>query len=138
MKTRADVAKLMTQIFDECQQTREKAHDEYAHDDANALANFERIASELGITREKVWYIYAKKHWDGILAHINGHVSQREDVRGRIKDEIVYLVLLWAMVLDNIEAPEIVPGLGTMPQRQGVLECVHCRGNHNSLDCPNR
>lgn len=101
MKSRADVARLMTNIFADCQATREKAHDEYAHDDANALANFERIAAELGISREKVWYTYAKKHWDGILAHINGQVSQREDVRGRIKDEIVYLVLLWAMVDDN-------------------------------------
>ena len=38
------------------------------------------------------------KHMDGIVAHINGHKSQREDIRGRIKDSIVYLTLYWAMV----------------------------------------
>ncbi len=101
MKTREDVARLMDVIFKECQATREQGQKEYAHDTENALANFERTASELGISRELVWYVFAKKHWDGMLAYINGHTSQREDVRGRLKDLIVYIVLLWAMVDDN-------------------------------------
>jgi hypothetical protein len=101
MKTRADVAELMEKVFKECQATREAGQKEYAHDDQNALANFERTGAELEIRREKVWYIFAKKHWDGVLAHIRGHHSQREDVRGRIKDLIVYLILLWAMIDDD-------------------------------------
>src|SRR3954465_11238005 len=100
MKTRADVAKLMDEVFAQCQTTRDAGQKEYAHDEANALRNFEQTGAELQIPREKVWYIFAKKHWDGVLAWINGHRSQREDVRGRIKDMIVYLVLLWAMVDD--------------------------------------
>ena len=35
---------------------------------------------------------------DGIIAHVDGHSSQREDVRGRITDAIVYLCLLWGMI----------------------------------------
>jgi len=42
--------------------------------------------------------VYLLKHIDGITAYLNGHKSQREDVRGRIKDAIVYLMLLWAMI----------------------------------------
>ena len=47
---------------------------------------------------------------DGISSYIEGHKSQREDVSGRIKDSIVYLLLLWAMVdgakqLDAIKEP---------------------------------
>ena len=38
------------------------------------------------------------KHIDGISAHIKGHESQREDVTGRLKDAIVYLMLLWGMI----------------------------------------
>lgn len=79
----------------------EKGQKEYAHDEQNALANFERIAGELGVSREKVLFIYMKKHMDGILAHINGHTSQREPVQGRIQDAIVYLMLLYCMVEDN-------------------------------------
>jgi hypothetical protein len=101
MKTRADVAKLMDEVFAQCQATRDAGQKEYAHDEGNALRNFEQTGAELQIPREKVWYIFAKKHWDGVLAWINGHRSQREDVRGRIKDMIVYLVLLWAMVDDT-------------------------------------
>ena len=42
--------------------------------------------------------VYLLKHIDGITAYLSGHKSQREDVRGRIKDAIVYLMLLWAMI----------------------------------------
>ena len=42
--------------------------------------------------------VYLLKHIDGIMAHINGHKSQREDVRGRITDAIVYLLLLRGMI----------------------------------------
>ena len=41
---------------------------------------------------------YLLKHIDGIMSYINGHKSQREDVRGRILDTIVYLTLFWGMV----------------------------------------
>ncbi len=102
MRSRADVALLMSTVFKECQETREAGQKEYAHSEENAFSNFERTGAELHISREKVLYIFAKKHWDGVLAWINGHQSQREDVRGRIKDMIVYLILLWAMV-DDLE-----------------------------------
>lgn len=101
MKTRKDVAELMERVFAECQKTRDAGQKEYAHDDKNALANFERTGAELNIPREKVWYIFAKKHWDGVLSYINGHRSQRENVRGRLLDLIVYLILLWAMIDDD-------------------------------------
>lgn len=81
----------------------EQGQREYAHDEQNALANFERLANELEIPREKVLWIYMRKHLDGIKAHINGFTSQREPVQGRIKDAIVYLMLLYCMVIDNNE-----------------------------------
>ena len=48
---------------------------------------------------------YLLKHIDGITSFVNGHQSQREDVRGRLTDAIVYLCLLWGMV-DNPTYPE--------------------------------
>lgn len=91
-------ARLLDRIQAEEREVREEGQEEYAHDDKNAFRNFEAIAEELDLTREKVLWVYVKKHFDGILAWINGHRSQREDVRGRIKDARMYLALLWGMV----------------------------------------
>ena len=82
-------------------QTRKSGQSEYAHDKNNVFANFDRVAKALNSTREKVLLTYLLKHIDGIIAYVNGHQSQREDVRGRITDVIVYLMLLWGMVDTN-------------------------------------
>ena len=77
--------------------TRDAGQKEYAQNEDNVFANFERGARALDISREKVLMTYLLKHIDGISAYVKGHKSQREDVRGRITDAIVYLMLLWAM-----------------------------------------
>lgn len=77
---------------------RNDGQKEYAHDENNVFANFDRAGKALGVEREKVLMIFAQKHMDGIYAHLRGHTSQREDVRGRIKDLICYLMLLWGMI----------------------------------------
>ena len=89
--------KVMELLFEECKSTRESGQKEYAHGQENAFRNFEALAAELDLNRKKILWIYIKKHLDGILAAINGHISQREPVRGRIKDAIVYLCLLEGM-----------------------------------------
>ena len=89
---------LFTGIIDQVKSTRDDGQKEYAHDEVNVFANFERTARQLNTTREKVLMTFLMKHMDGIVAHINGHESQREDIRGRVKDAIVYLTLYWAMV----------------------------------------
>ena len=78
--------------------TRDSGQKEYAHTDDNVFANFERAEVSVGITRQQALLTFLLKHIDGIGAFVKGHKSQREDVRGRIKDAIVYLCLLWAMV----------------------------------------
>ena len=77
--------------------TRDAGQKEYAQNTKNVFANFERIGDALETSREKILMVYLLKHIDGISAYIKGHKSQRENVRGRITDAIVYLMLLWAM-----------------------------------------
>lgn len=77
---------------------REAGQKEYAHEEDNAFANFDRVAQDLGLSREEVLWVYARKHIDGITAYLRGHRSQREDVRGRITDLIVYALLLHCMI----------------------------------------
>ena len=106
--SRAWMAGIMDSVFAECLKLREAGQKEYAHADSNAFANFERVAERLGLTREQVLLVYAEKHFDGIHAWVKGHKSQREDVRGRINDMIVYLCLLRGMAEQNTQAAALM------------------------------
>lgn len=99
--TYEDMKTIMDLTFAECQQAREAGQKEYAHDANNSFANFERIANDTGVDRKQVLWVYAMKHRDGIAAYLKGHMSQREDVRGRINDLIVYLCLLRGMIHED-------------------------------------
>lgn len=88
-------------IIPELLAARAAGQKEYAHGARGTFDNFERTAEVLGLSREEVLAIFMLKHIDGITSYVKGHRSQREDVRGRIKDAIVYLMLLWGMVEDR-------------------------------------
>ena len=104
----AEHNELLEDIFDKVRTVRIAGQKEYAHDKDNCFANFERIARLQGLSRETVLMTYLFKHIDGIQSYIKGHKSQREDVRGRIVDVIVYLTLLWGMAdQDDIEDERI-------------------------------
>ncbi len=96
--TQETLAVEFERIFkDELMALRNAGQKEYAHDDSSPFANFERGAKDAGLDRKQVLWIYAMKHKDGIAAALQGHTSQREDVRGRINDLIVYLLLMRGM-----------------------------------------
>lgn len=93
----------MNRTFQRLDKLREAGQKEYAHDESNSFANFERVASDIGIDRKQVLWTYLRKHLDGIVSHINGHKSQRESVHGRIDDAHVYLELLRGMIIEEGE-----------------------------------
>ncbi len=116
--TKEQMANVMERMCAEEMKTREAGQKEYAHGDA--FGNFNRLADELHIDRKIILWIYLKKHFDGILAYLNGHKSQREDVRGRITDARVYLALLRGMIEEEEKfAPSeniFIPGIGSPSQ----------------------
>jgi hypothetical protein len=101
MTSKAEVAKVMEQVFKELDALREAGQKEYAGGGDNAFGNFERLQAEVDVDKKKVLWIYAMKHKDGIAAFLRGHNSQREPVEGRINDLIVYLILLRAMIEED-------------------------------------
>ena len=107
--TKADMVIVMDKVLAKCKAMREAGQKEYAHREENAFANFERVAERLGMTREQVLLVYFEKHVDGIHSYIQGHQSQRESVRGRIYDAIVYLCLLHGMVDENEQPKDGLP-----------------------------
>lgn len=105
--TRAEMSLVFEKVWSEIGVLREAGQKEYAHREENAFANFERVGESLGMSRERVLMVYLLKHLDGISAYTQGHRSQREDVRGRINDAIVYLLLLRGMVDEKETAFEV-------------------------------
>ena len=101
--TQKKMEKLINRIFNEIQTVRAEGQKEYARKESNAFANFERVGKNLDISREEVLLVYLLKHIDGICSFVKGHKSQREDVRGRLTDAIVYLCLLWGMINEEEE-----------------------------------
>ena len=99
--TTKEMNHLMEKIQIMIKSTRESGQKEYAHNTDNVFANFERVADSLDISRQQALAVYLLKHVDGVMSYIQGHKSQREDVRGRITDIIVYLMLLWGMVEED-------------------------------------
>jgi hypothetical protein len=105
----------MKKIQQKVAKVRKSGQNEYAHDEDNVFANFDRIADALNTSREKVLMTYLLKHVDGIKAYVNGYTSQREDVRGRISDIIVYSMLLWGMIEDKDSNTSQILGYITSP-----------------------
>lgn len=96
--TQDTLADEFARIFkEEIMALRNAGQKEYAHDDDSPFANFERGADDTGMDRKQILWVYCMKHKDGIAAALKGHTSQREDVRGRINDMIVYLLLMRGM-----------------------------------------
>lgn len=94
-----DFLSFVTDRMTEIVETARAGQKEYAHGERDEVFNnFLRAAAEVDTHPMKVLWIYAMKHKDGIAAWLKGHRSQREPVQGRIKDLIIYLLLLWAWV----------------------------------------
>ena len=89
---------LINAIFEQVETIHTQGQKEYAMDEDNVFANFERIANQMDLDKKTVLWVYLMKHIDGIASHLKGHRSQREEVQGRLTDAIVYLCILWGMI----------------------------------------
>jgi hypothetical protein len=141
--TRDEMQKVMDQVFNECEALREAGQAEYAGGE-DTFGNFNRLAQRLGVDRKQVLLTYLAKHQDGVDSYVRGHKSQREDVRGRINDQIVYLCLLRGMIEEeeeqsaalNAETQEsrgnYLPFAHSFKAKEfDVAFCVHC-GKHEA------
>jgi predicted AAA+ superfamily ATPase len=93
-----EMLSLIEAIFNKVKSIHTEGQKEYAMNENNVFANFQRIANQTNIDQKMVLWIYLMKHIDGIASYIKGHKSQRENVRGRLTDAIVYLCILWGMI----------------------------------------
>ena len=95
--TKTHFDKFFDFMVKEIKETRDAGQKEYAKV-GDVFDDFVQTAELTGTKPGIVLYTFLNKHMRGIGSFIRGHESQREDVTGRIKDSIVYLFLLWAMI----------------------------------------
>lgn len=90
-------------FLDDCFKTmREKGHDYRQGNDADLLHNFRTVADTVGVDMMKVWFTYFYKHYSAMATFIKeGGQSESEPIEGRIKDQIVYLLLFYRMVQEK-------------------------------------
>lgn len=93
---------MIEEMFEEVRHLAKAKGGEYSGD-TDRLLNFRRNARGFGIPMELVWGIYAAKHWDAVQQYVQDLVNKKErerlePINGRIKDLIVYLLLLEAML----------------------------------------
>lgn len=78
----------------------------------DCLGNFKRLALQLGMTPERVLWVYLVKHLDSILSYINGTYGGSEPIIGRIYDARNYLALLAGLIVDKGDAIIEIPNKG--------------------------
>ena len=101
--TPVDLDKLMRKVFgNEIMPTRQSGQKEYASD-KDAFSNFKDQGKELDLDPKIVLWVHAMKHKSGIANYLRGVKSQREDVRGRINDLIVYMFILRGIIEEEYE-----------------------------------
>jgi hypothetical protein len=76
-----------------------KGHD-YAGDE-DALSNFKEMGRVADLPPERIWQVYAGKHWAAIMTYCKEGQVQSEPIEGRIKDLILYGYLLLGLVKEK-------------------------------------
>ncbi len=94
-----DFDKLLDKMIAEEREIGQTKAIEYTQGDR--LDNFKRLAKELGISPDKVLWVYLKKHLDSIANYIKTGVVLSEPIEGRIKDARVYLSLLRGLIEES-------------------------------------
>ena len=88
-------------IVAECRNLLTKKGDDYSGRE-DRLANFKRLAKELGLTPQQVLWVYLRKHLDAITSYVkDGKFESCEGLRSRVVDAVNYLVLMECLRLDE-------------------------------------
>lgn len=98
--------KIVEEQFEQIREIRRTKGRDYAGD-GDTLGNFKRTADEIGLTPEQVWYVFAKKHWDAIIAYVRKGQVESEPIDGRIDDALTYLLLLKGLIVERRENESI-------------------------------
>lgn len=99
--------KLVDEFHKECMDIMHTKGQAYSGKE-DKLGNFKRVAKNLSMTPEQVWYVYFSKHLDALSAYLRGEYIDSEPIMGRIKDLINYLYLFMGLYEENKYADDCI------------------------------
>ena len=116
---RIEFQELIDSTFDRMRALTATKGEEYKGVGDNQLANFERLALDLHLTREQVLLVYLSKHLDSIKTAIADFATGKsreysEPLAGRVDDAILYLLLLKGMFATRPNGVSEYVAVGTM------------------------
>ena len=94
---------IFSEICESCIKILEDKGQDYSDADNDRLSNFKEVGNLLGVSAKEVWAVYFLKHIFAILTWASGKELQSESLRGRVEDAINYLVLGYALWIEENE-----------------------------------
>ena len=91
---------LTKNFLDECMEIMKSKGMAYSGTN-DKFGNFKRVAKNLCMSPEQVWFVYFSKHFDALSAYIRGEYSDSEPIKGRIMDMVNYLLLLNGLIVEE-------------------------------------
>lgn len=104
----------LTQFFTDLRKITGSKGVEYAND-TDQLANFKRLATQLGLKPEQVCLVYLTKHLDSIQHAVRTGKVLSEPLHGRCLDAVLYLILLDAIDAETKKNETVSERLGLDP-----------------------
>lgn len=100
--TNKDFSELMEQIFADCVKISKAKGADYTKASQDALANFKTAGNDVGVDAQRIAWIFMNKHYSAITNYVksNGQ-SESEPISERVKDMINYLVLFYALIVEE-------------------------------------
>ncbi len=119
--THQEFAQHQEKLFERLRELGTTKGVEYAGDQ-DRFNNFNSLAAELEMPREKVLWVYLAKHLRSIQSWLRkGFVLSNESIEGRLEGAILYLVLLHGMVAERRPKARQNPK-PECPKPEGVAE----------------
>jgi len=100
-----EMTALVEAEFDWVRNVRETKGKEYAGEN-DTLADFKEAAEQLDVSPLVVWSVYVKKHERAIDSFVREGSAKSEAIEDRVRDVIVYHLLLLGLLRDAGEATE--------------------------------
>ena len=93
------------QLIEICDKIMSDKQPEYTNNNVDVLHNFKTTAKRLQLKPSEVWGVFLDKHIQAILTHAgNPNMHQAEPILSRYADAINYLLLGYALYVDNMKS----------------------------------
>ena len=91
-----------TALLSLAKQVADRKRPAYTVGSSDVLANFKRIGDRTGLTPLAVLDVYFLKHIDSITAYSDENIDQSEPIAQRFADAINYLLLKFALLVEQM------------------------------------